>query len=1220
MKKFSIKRIGAIITAVLLLGFGVAYAYTWSTDAVTGGDFSESIDVVTQSSTQQDVSFINASVDLYYAEQLSGSWTLYPIEGGTLPDGDSPSRFYGTGITIDTGDVPVIAFTSTTNSDLYIARNDLTLGTAGDTAGWTYSMLYDTGTSHRPSVGKDSGGVIGVGFENSGKVMYAYEQTGGSTCALANWTCETIDDGASLQGPQLIFNGTTPILVYTDLSNVQVAVRDGGGSGNCTYSTSWNCYVIDPAAGNSGGGIGAAFNGSSQMIISYVDDDGSALKYAVNDGGTGGGCTLGTWSCSTVSSSTNYGYPIDLDFYSSGNMPILIAQDDTGGEVEFFYNSGSWANDTIGSFGFNDYAALDIVSSYVGIAWYSNTSGGILSYADVTLNSAPTVSTAPVFSSQASDGTGYVTFTTTVDDADDNNLKVKVEYSDDNGSTWYDPDLVSVTASTGTPDLDDSNTYQIGTSTPVSTASGANTLRIVWDTLSVSNGNGSLDGTNQSDIKIRITPNDSTVDGTATASVAFSVDDLDPTAPGSFAAGTVATTSIPLTWTIVTETNFDHYEIWYGANQSDVQGRTGTAVEWDNSDDVNMATVSTTGTTITGLSVNVSYYFKIWAIDDYGNVAAASDILSCTAAVAPSSAAVALSGTTNVAVSWSASGNPAGTYYYVARSDGTNSGWTTSTSWTDVNPTCGQTFSYTVKARNLNATPVETSAASAGSTSVGCGGSPLLSISSSGRSERTNNTSREEVSEEAETEAEVEAETRTEIETEVETETRTETETEVEAEATSERETVERPRYTLSAPSEAVSTTRETTITTTESSSDTSTSREVSTEVREAFRELIGTFEETAEESPVSSEITTRLSDITSDNGDADGDGVSNAEEVRSGTNPSGADSDGDGISDGAEVSMGSNPNDSNSVPTALVGMDGSRDSDSDGVSDMVEVLVGTDPASVSEIARDVFFGGARAESAGDKPVVTAGSFKEFATISEGGGVFSGKYKPNENVTVKVKGANGDVIAEVAARTDDNGRFVTSLGSLLDKGVSKGDTLLLTVEADGKSGEPVVIKIGDSVNAPEIKSEGGSAAILDVNVEELGENYNAFVSWDRVFSEKLLPLYIKGSKYADDFVTALQEIRERGDGNTLFVGKTEPKSRVVFMFESLVTTSVVISDVEGNFSLPVPSDMEEGTHKYTGFLMNMKNNSVSVPASGMFEFVNFRARIDRILAQFKSTL
>ncbi len=69
-------------------------------------------------------------------------------------------------------------------------------------------------------------------------------------------------------------------------------------------------------------------------------------------------------------------------------------------------------------------------------------------------------------------------------------------------------------------------------------------------------------------------------------------------------------------WDTVSSASFDHFEIWYGLDQSDVEGRTGTATEWDNDDDSALATVSTTDTTIIGPDTGTAgqtFYAKIWA-------------------------------------------------------------------------------------------------------------------------------------------------------------------------------------------------------------------------------------------------------------------------------------------------------------------------------------------------------------------------------------------------------------------------------------------------------------------------------------------------------------------------------------------------------------------------------------------------------------------------------
>ena len=161
--------------------------------------------------------------------------------------------------------------------------------------------------------------------------------------------------------------------------------------------------------------------------------------------------------------------------------------------------------------------------------WAIDNYGNIFASATVTqATNNTTTATTPSSISQATDASGYITFSTTIADTDLDDTKLKVEYSDDDGSSWYDPDLVSATPSGGSVDLDDGETYQIGTVNAIDTSGGSITLTIVWDTMSASNGNGSLDDTDQTDIKVRVTPNDGTEDGSAATSASFEVDNLDP--------------------------------------------------------------------------------------------------------------------------------------------------------------------------------------------------------------------------------------------------------------------------------------------------------------------------------------------------------------------------------------------------------------------------------------------------------------------------------------------------------------------------------------------------------------------------------------------------------------------------------------------------------------------------------------------------------------------
>ncbi len=72
---------------------------------------------------------------------------------------------------------------------------------------------------------------------------------------------------------------------------------------------------------------------------------------------------------------------------------------------------------------------------------------------------------------------------------------------------------------------------------------------------------------------------------------------------------------------------------------------------------------------------------------------------------------------------------------------------------------------------------------------------------------------------------------------------------------------------------------------------------------------------------------------------DQDGDGLTDAEEVLTETDPQNPDSDGDGYSDGEEVAAGSDPNDANSMPVV--------DTDGDGIFDDADQCADTEAGAI---------------------------------------------------------------------------------------------------------------------------------------------------------------------------------------------------------------------------------------------------------------------------------
>ena len=227
-----------------------------------------------------------------------------------------------------------------------------------------------------------------------------------------------------------------------------------------------------------------------------------------------------------------------------------------------------------------------------------------------------------------------------------------------------------------------------------------------------------------------------------TTSSMTSEDTTDPVGLASFAVLDFAETTSILTWTAVTsESSWEaspaqaHYEIWYGTDDVQVALGTGGAgtIEWDNDDDVTLATQATVGTTITGLLPNTTYYFKIYAVDSYGNAAevavGAYDDTTTTLAAVPVSGSVSPSTCTvtcAVSMSWGANTNPGTTVYTVQR-DGSTIGTTMETSLSD-SLSVAATYAYTVYATNGDAT--DTTALSLGSVVASSGGGTFLSAPS----------------------------------------------------------------------------------------------------------------------------------------------------------------------------------------------------------------------------------------------------------------------------------------------------------------------------------------------------------------------------------------------------------------------------------------------------------------------------------------------------------
>ena len=119
--------------------------------------------------------------------------------------------------------------------------------------------------------------------------------------------------------------------------------------------------------------------------------------------------------------------------------------------------------------------------------------------------------------------------------------------------------------------------------------------------------------------------------------ISFTIDSTPPTGLANFSADEATLSAQDLSWSSASDVHFDHYEIWYGTIKNDVINRTGTAMEWDDNDDAELADASAISTTITGLNSSTLYYYKIFAFDTFGNGMALISINAATDSPPPSS-------------------------------------------------------------------------------------------------------------------------------------------------------------------------------------------------------------------------------------------------------------------------------------------------------------------------------------------------------------------------------------------------------------------------------------------------------------------------------------------------------------------------------------------------------------------------------------------------------
>ncbi len=221
-------------------------------------------------------------------------------------------------------------------------------------------------------------------------------------------------------------------------------------------------------------------------------------------------------------------------------------------------------------------------------------------------------------SSQRTDGSGVVDISIEVSDTNSDDSRAKLEYVsglDCDFSSPLDPTLdgtdANATSTYGDAKIVNTENYQIGSSSGwIITSSGTNQVAFDW--------------LSQSDIPLaddnyclRLTANDQFDDQAVPATTTLIIDNNSPSAPGDLQLYSSDGNSITLSFGATsTETHFSYYKIFYKEGIATVNENDTEHID-NNLNDILYNNAATT--TISSLSFNTQYSFKIYAYDSYGN-------------------------------------------------------------------------------------------------------------------------------------------------------------------------------------------------------------------------------------------------------------------------------------------------------------------------------------------------------------------------------------------------------------------------------------------------------------------------------------------------------------------------------------------------------------------------------------------------------------------------
>lgn len=324
---------------------------------------------------------------------------------------------------------------------------------------------------------------------------------------------------------------------------------------------------------------------------------------------------------------------------------IIYYKQGQSGATEADQMHASGTDPNLGAIGYNQATSTTITGLEQGTDYVFNIYAYDLAgnTAAATREASTTTVTLPQGSFNSAelrrDGSGRADISIEVSDQDGDDTRAKLEYAagaDCDFSSSGDPTLdesdASVAADYGDPVIDNNQAYQIGsTSGWIVTDSGSNTVEFDW-----------LAGEDIPDSEgvycLRLTVTDGIYEQAVPATTTLMIDTQAPAAPGSLSAAQVTQQSVTLDFgSASSDANFSEYKIFYkegvsGAGESDSLFGSSSDPSLGYPDYNGVAT-----TTVDGLTINTDYVFNIWAYDDYGNRASATEEVVASTSYTPAS-------------------------------------------------------------------------------------------------------------------------------------------------------------------------------------------------------------------------------------------------------------------------------------------------------------------------------------------------------------------------------------------------------------------------------------------------------------------------------------------------------------------------------------------------------------------------------------------------------